>query len=75
MNSLLGNKGNILMQAFGAMMRGESPKQFMQNLAKSNPQLQGMNFDNLEQTARNVCRDNNVDMNAKLNEIKSQLPN
>ena len=74
MNSLLGNKGNILMQAFGAMMRGESPKQFMQNLAKSNPQLQGMNFDNLEQTARNVCRDNNVDMNAKLNEIKSQLP-
>lgn len=75
MNSLLGNKGNILMQAFGAMMRGESPKQFMQNLAKNNPQLQGMNFDNLEQTARNVCRDNNVDMNAKLNEIKSQLPN
>jgi hypothetical protein len=74
MNSLLGNNSNILMQAFGAMMRGESPKTFMQNLAKNNPQLQGMDFNNMEQTARNVCKNNNVDMNAKLNEIKSQLP-
>lgn len=78
MNSLLnmfgGGKGNIMMQAFGAMMRGESPKTFMQGLAKNHPQLQGMNFDNLQNAAQEVCNKNGVDMNQKMNEIQSQFP-
>ena len=76
MNSILGmmGNGNIMMQAFGAMMRGENPKQFLSNLAQSNPQLKGLDFNNLQQTAQQVCNDNGVDMNAKINEIKSQLP-
>jgi len=77
MNSILGMLGggnNIMMQAFGAMMRGESPQTFLNNLAKNNPQLQGMDFNNLQQTAQNVCNANGVDMNAKISEIKSQLP-
>lgn len=73
--NLLGNgSGNIMMQAFGAMMRGESPQAFLSNLAKTNPALQGMDFNNLQQTAQKVCQDNGVDMNAKINEIKAQLP-
>lgn len=75
MNSIMGMFGNnIMMQAVGAMMRGESPKQFLTNLAKTNPQLQGLDFNNLQETAQNVCNSNGVDMNAKMQEIKKQLP-
>ena len=32
-------QSNIMMQAVGAMMRGESPQTFLQNLAKTMPEL------------------------------------
>ena len=75
MNSILGMLGNnnIMMQAMGAMMRGENPKQFLSNLAKTNPQLQGLDFNNLEQTAKTVCDNNGIDMNSKINELKSNF--
>ncbi len=72
MNSLM--NGNIFMQAFGAMLRGENPKSFLANLAKKNPMLQGMNFDNLQKTAQEVCDKKGVNMNEKLKEIESQFP-
>ena len=73
MNSILGMLGNnnIMLQAMGAMMRGENPRQFLSNLAQSNPQLRNLNLDNLEQTAQQVCKENNVDMNAKMSEIRN----
>ena len=63
------NQNNIMMQAVGAMMRGESPQTFMQNLAKSHPQLQGLDLNNLNQTAEKVCEENGQDINA----IKSRI--
>lgn len=68
MNMLGGN--NMLMQAIGAMMRGESPQAFLKNLASSNPQLQGLNLDDLEGTARNLCERNGVDMNQLAEQIR-----
>ena len=53
---------NMMMQAFGAMMRGESPQDFLKQLASTNPQLQGLNLDDLEGTARALCDKNNVNM-------------
>ena len=75
MNSILGMLGNnnIMMQAFGAMMRGENPRQFLSSLAQNNPQLKGLDLNNLEQTAQKVCSDNGVDMNAKMNELKTSI--
>lgn len=73
MNPLMmlgGNSNGLLMQAFGAMMRGESPQAFMKNLANTNPQLQGLNFDDLEGTAKALCEKNNVDMNQLAEQIK-----
>lgn len=70
---MLGGNNNIMLQAMGAMMRGESPRQFLQNLAQNNPQLQGLDLNNLQQTAQQVCKDNNVDMGAKMNELKSSF--
>jgi len=59
---MLGNS-NMMMQAMGAMMRGESPKDFLRNLANTNPQLQGLNLDDLEGTAKSLCEKNNINMN------------
>jgi len=66
--NLLSNK--YVMQAIGAMMRGENPQTFMKNLANTNPQLQGLDLDNLEETARTLCEKNNVDMNQLAEQIK-----
>ena len=76
MNSIMGMLGNsnIMMQAFGAMMRGETPQQFLRGLAQNNPALKGMDLNNLQQTAQQLCNDNGVDMNAKIEEIKAQIP-
>ena len=77
MNSILGMLGgnNIMLQAMGAMMRGENPRQFLSNLAQNNPQLRNLNLDNLEQTAQEVCNSNGVDMTSKIQEIKSSFFN
>ena len=61
---------NMMMQALGAMMRGESPKDFLKNLANTNPQLQGLNLDDLEGTAKTLCEKNNIDMNELADRIK-----
>ena len=60
----------MMMQAFGAMMRGESPRSFIKNLANSNPQLQGLNLDDLEGTAKSLCEKNNVNMNELADKIR-----
>ena len=51
---------SILLQAIGAAMRGESPSDFMKNLANSYPQLKPYNFDNLPSAAQQVCQQNGV---------------
>lgn len=61
---------NMMMSALGAMMRGESPKDFLKNLANTNPQLQGLNLDDLEGTARSLCEKNNIDMNELASKIQ-----
>jgi len=66
---MLGNN-SMMMQAMGAMMRGESPKDFLKNLANTNPQLQGLNFDDLEGTAKTLCDRNNVNMNELADKIR-----
>ena len=66
---MLGNN-NMMMQAMGAMMRGESPTAFIKKLAKTHPQLQGYDLDNLEATASALCQKNNIDMNQLAEQIK-----
>ena len=68
MMNFMGNP--MLRQAFGAMMRGESPQAFLKNLANSNPQLQGLNLDDLEGTAKALCQKNNVNMEQLAEQIK-----
>lgn len=66
--NLMGNP--MIMKAMGAMMRGENPSDFLKNLANTNPQLQGLDLDNLEGTAQALCQKNNVDMNQLADKIR-----
>lgn len=69
------NQNNIIMQAVGAMMRGESPQAFMQNLAKNHPQLQGLDLNNLNKTAEDLCAKNGQDINDVKSRINSFIGN
>ena len=62
---------NIMMQAVGAMMRGESPQTFLQNLAKTNPQLQGLDFTDINKTAEDLYASKGQDINAAKSKINS----
>ena len=63
--SLLGGSSSagsaLLMQAVGAALRGESPQAFMKRLANQHPQLKRMNLDDLQGTARELCRQQGAD--------------
>lgn len=76
MNSLFGGMNNgasLLMQAAGAMRRGESPQAFMQRLAQTYPQLRGLDFSNLQATAQQICMQKGVDPNALAGQIQQSL--
>ena len=68
-----GGATQILMQAVGAAMRGESPEAFMRNLAQTNPQLKGLDLTNLEGTARSLAQQKGVDMGQITESVKGQI--
>ena len=51
---------NILLQAVGAAMRGESPQAFMKRLATQHPQLKRLNLDDLQGTANQLCQQQGI---------------
>ena len=48
----------ILMQAVGAYMRGETPQDFMRNLARTNPAFKGVDPNDLEGAANRLAQQN-----------------
>lgn len=74
MNGKSGNsKMNLFAQAIAAASRGETPEQFMTNLAKNDPRFQGIDFSNLEKAARNICDKKGVNMNDEIEKVKSEV--
>lgn len=69
-----GNTGNIMLQAVGAMMRGESPKDFMRNLANTRPELRGIDLEDINGSARKLCQQRGVDADKLADQIKQSLP-
>ena len=63
------NLMNLCLKAVGAMLRGESPTEFLKNVAKTNPALQGYDFDDLEGTANKVCEEKGED----INDVQTQI--
>jgi len=66
-------QSNIMMQAVGAMMRGETPQSFLQNLAKNNPQLQGLDLSNPSQAAEKLYADKGQDINSAKSSIMDRV--
>ena len=63
-----------MMQAIGAMLRGESPQQFLQNLAKTDSRLQGLDLSgNLDKTAETLYQRNGRDYNQAKSDIKNKI--
>ena len=60
---------NIMLQAIGAALRGESPQVFLSNLAQNHPKLKQYDFSNLMSTAQQVCQENGVDMQQAINQL------
>ena len=73
MNSLLsmlggmgGGNTNILMQAFGAAMRGESPQAFIQNLANTDPRLKAVDLNDLYGSAQKLAQEQGVNLDDEM---------
>lgn len=58
-----------MMQAFAAMSSGQTPQQFLKGLAGNVPQLQGLDLDNIQNTADMLCKKNGRDVNQLRSEI------
>lgn len=68
-----GGDNNIMLQAFGAMMQGQKPEQFLQNLARNNPQLQGIDLSNLQQSAENLYKSKGMDIEQAKKDVTNQF--
>ncbi len=66
-------QSNIMMQAVGAMLRGETPQSFLQNLAKSNPELQSLDLSNPSQAAEKLYADKGQDINSAKSSIMDRV--
>ena len=71
--SFFSGNGNLMMQAVGAMMRGESPRDFLQNLANSNPALRGIDMNDINGSAQRLCRERGIDANKLTEEIRQKV--
>ena len=71
--SILSGNNNIMMQAIGAMMRGDSPRDFLQNLANTNPALRNIDMNDINGSAQKLCQERGVDANKLTAEIKQKI--
>jgi len=64
LNMLTGNGGgtSILMQAVGAALRGESPQDFISNLANTHPQLKKVDLNDLMGSAQQLAQQKGVNI-------------
>lgn len=73
MSIFCGGGSNMFMQAVGAMMRGESPRDFMAKLANTTPALQGLDLDDIDATAQRLCRERGIDPTKLSAEIRQSI--
>lgn len=60
---------NMMMLAFQAMMQGKSPQEFLRSI----PQLQGMDFSNIQGSAQKLCQEKGVNYEQAKTMISNQL--
>lgn len=73
-SGLTGGNG-LFMQAVGAFMRGESPQEFMRNLANTRPELRGIDLNDINGSARKICQERGVDADKLASDIQKTINN
>ena len=75
--SALSGGGNgvmsILMQAVGAAIRGESPEDFVRNLARTNPIFKGVDPNDLEGTANKLAKQKGTTVDEVVKSAKQKV--
>lgn len=73
--SFLSGQGgtNILFQAVGAAMRGESAHDFMQRLANERPELKQINLADLQGSAQALCQQRGINPNNLAQKIDGMI--
>jgi len=75
--SVLGGGGSgvtqVLMQAVGAYMRGETPQDFMKKLARTRPELNGLDLDDLEGTANRLAQQKGTTVDEVAKTVKQKV--
>jgi hypothetical protein len=66
-------QNNIMRQAVGAMLRGETPQSFLQNLAKTSPELQALDLSDPNKAAEKLYSDKGQDINAAKSSIMDKV--
>jgi hypothetical protein len=64
---------DIIMRAAGAMMRGESAKDFFKTLGTLHPAFRQINPEDLENEAHRICRERGMDESEIASQIKEYL--
>ena len=63
-----------MMQAVGAMFRGETPQQFLKNLANTNPQLKELDLSgDLDAAAKDLYQKKGEDYDAAKSTIRDKI--
>lgn len=62
---------NIFAMAMLAMMQGKSPQEFLKTI----PQLQGMDFSDMNKAAQKVCQDKGINYEQAKAMVSNQLDN
>lgn len=77
LNILGGGTGNgfvsIVIKAVSAWRRGDRAEDFMRDLSKTEPRLQGIDFDDLEGTADRLARKQGKDINALKGQVQTEI--
>ena len=63
----------LIKRMIGAAMSGQSPEQFLNGLAQSDERFKGMDFTNLEKTAKKVCGKKNIDFSDAINKVSNGI--
>ena len=63
----------IIGKIAGAIIRGESPVEFAQRLAQTEPALQGLDLSDLQGAAHKLCQERGIDEAKLTAEIKQSM--
>lgn len=63
------NGQNMMMRAMTAMMSGQTPQQFLRSL----PELNGMDLNNIQNTAQQLCQNKGINYEQAKAQISNQL--